>query len=415
MAFLPHTAIPMALENFPCIMQPVITSTDHDFTGRMLAFYASIKLFPGWCDRISRVRRKRYLQLLRGDQLHRYVARVKVAPEGAELGQVLCQWIDQATLIDFMPNLNCSPESKRASVIVNTVDREAELRITLHALVAEMDASKDELIVVLGPTSDDSESVIHAFDFPIKLLRCPKKNLAMSRNIGLSAALGEYVVFIDDDASPDPMWLDALLAPLADDGVDVSAGFVLNDDGSFALNRYVVSDVLGRSMWFDDEEQAIEEINSHATAASILTATGCNMGFKRKALLEVSGFDEAYRYFLEETDAVRRIVKSCGRCVVAPQSTVRHRLGDNLLRGDQVSISSLMTVLRSQLHFIKKFAPKSLARAEIENAVWERVLVDLERIIHAEADQQVAAELQRDYLVQAAKIMKNPEYFYWKE
>ena len=45
----------------------------------------------------------------------------------------------------------------------------------------------------------------------------------MSRNIGIEAAAGDIVAFIDDDAVPHPGWLSELVRPYADARVGESA------------------------------------------------------------------------------------------------------------------------------------------------------------------------------------------------
>ena len=41
-----------------------------------------------------------------------------------------------------------------------------------------------------------------------------------------------------------------------------------------------------------------------------LSLTGANSSFRRRALLDVGGFDEAYAYFLDETDVCLRLAEA---------------------------------------------------------------------------------------------------------
>ncbi|MCB2152739.1 MAG: glycosyltransferase, partial [Rhodobacteraceae bacterium] len=52
-----------------------------------------------------------------------------------------------------------------------------------------------------------------------------------ARNLGLAAAAGEIVAFIDDDAVPEPRWLARLTAPFADPGIAAAGGFVVGRNG----------------------------------------------------------------------------------------------------------------------------------------------------------------------------------------
>ncbi|MEX1115794.1 MAG: glycosyltransferase [Akkermansiaceae bacterium] len=265
--------------------------------------------------------------------------------------------------------------------MINTVDRGNDLRLTLEAMRKSWDADQDELIVVLGPTGDDSEEVIHRSTLPCRLIHCAERNLAISRNLGWQAANGRHVAFIDDDASPAEGWLDSLLEPLEHDSqTGVSAGFVLDGEGRRFLNQYVVADRLGGATWFEDAPAARAKIEELGSNRAFLTATGCNMAFRRSVLDQIGGFDPFYRYFLEETDAVLRALSEGFRCVAAPSSRVFHRLGGNLARNPTFELENRTVVIRSQIHYIGKFGKSAFSPAEIESCLWQRALLDLEKI-----------------------------------
>jgi GT2 family glycosyltransferase len=285
----------------------------------------------------------------------------------------------------------------RCSVVINTVDRAADLAVTLADLLPQWQADRDELIIVLGPTGDDSLETIARSGFPCRVIDCPERNLAVSRNLGVMAAKGEYVAFLDDDASPGDGWLDALLEPLQHcPSAGASAGFARNGEGSHFLTRYVVSDRLGRSTWWDEPEEARNHIEQSGLGRAFLSATGCNMAFRRQRLLDFGGFDPFYAYFLEETDLVLRLHEAGHPCLPCPDSVVRHRQGANIARSPEASLDSRRTILRSQLHYIRKHGSSRYPEAEIETAVWQRVLADLERI--AWDCPGNAAALQTSYL-----------------
>ena len=68
-----------------------------------------------------------------------------------------------------------------------------------------------EVIVVNGPSTDNSEAVIASWGSRIRAARCDVANISVSRNIGICMAQGDIVAFIDDDAVPEPEWLAQLL------------------------------------------------------------------------------------------------------------------------------------------------------------------------------------------------------------
>ena len=111
------------------------------------------------------------------------------------------------------------------SVIVNTYNRGAWLDDALRGL-AGLDYPAFEVIVVNGPSTDTSAEVIARWGTAIKALRCDCANLSVSRNVGIAAAAGDLIAFIDDDAVPHPQWLRRLAGPYRDPAVGAVGGAV---------------------------------------------------------------------------------------------------------------------------------------------------------------------------------------------
>lgn len=59
---------------------------------------------------------------------------------------------------------------------------------------------------------------------PVRVVRATPPNIAIARNAGVSVARAPLIVFLDDDLSPDPGWLEALTETLETTGADVVAG-----------------------------------------------------------------------------------------------------------------------------------------------------------------------------------------------
>src|SRR5690242_13749959 len=123
-----------------------------------------------------------------------------------------------------------SDRAPGVSIIVSTLDREAHLRRLLASL-NHLDYDRFEVIVVNGPSQDGTAALLTEWDGRIKVLDCPAANLAASRNIGLSAAAGEIVAFIDDDAVPHPRWLRHLVDAFGDPRLGGVGGFTLDGGG----------------------------------------------------------------------------------------------------------------------------------------------------------------------------------------
>src|SRR4051794_12699915 len=97
------------------------------------------------------------------------------------------------------------------SVVINTYNRAESLRVTLEALRRQTH-DDFEVVIVNGPSTDGTDELLAAYGDAVRVVACPEAHLAKSRNLGIDAAAGEVVAFIDDDGVPEPRWLEDLAA-----------------------------------------------------------------------------------------------------------------------------------------------------------------------------------------------------------
>src|SRR6185503_15961172 len=97
------------------------------------------------------------------------------------------------------------------SVIITTYNRARHLERLLPAF-HHLRYAAFEVIVVNGPSTDDTTAVLERWTGRIKVVACPLAHMTTARNLGLRAAAGDIVVFIDDDALPaTPAWLEEIV------------------------------------------------------------------------------------------------------------------------------------------------------------------------------------------------------------
>src|SRR6476620_3221437 len=114
----------------------------------------------------------------------------------------------------------------RVSVVINTYNRGSSLRRTLDSF-QYLNHDAFEVIVVNGPSTDETDAILEEYRGRIKIGRCPEVNIWKSRNAGIALTSGEIVAFIDDDAVPEPDWLDDLIAEYDDPIVGAVGGKVI--------------------------------------------------------------------------------------------------------------------------------------------------------------------------------------------
>ena len=191
---------------------------------------------------------------------------------------------------------------RKVSVVINTVDRCASLIRAIDSL--RYQSYPDfEVIVVNGPSTDDTAPYLKTIQGEIKFLSCAERNLSKSRNIGIAAAAGDIVAFIDDDGIAERDWLRDIVAGYEDGEVGAVGGFTYDYTGMAFQETRIVSNRLGRSI--SVKEDPI--LYAFPFSESFPGLMGVNSSFRRDVLLRIGGFDEEYEYFLDETDLCARV------------------------------------------------------------------------------------------------------------
>ena len=250
------------------------------------------------------------------------------------------------------------------SVVINTYNRASHLKKTLQSLMFQR-YEAFEVIVVNGPSVDDTEQVVADFPF-VKLRSCPKANLSMSRNIGIAAAAGDVVCFLDDDAIAEPYWL-ARIAQAYTDEISGIGGYLLDNTGVLYQCRAVSCDFLGRPYHY--EHLSLERLEALPEEGKYPSPTGANCTFRREALLEIGGFDETYHYYLDETDVCLRLHEAGRQIVFVKGAEVHHKYAGSHLRTNTRVPISLFQSAKSKAYFAFRHGLKRYS----EKQVWQHI------------------------------------------
>jgi GT2 family glycosyltransferase len=212
--------------------------------------------------------------------------------------------------IPFAPN---APRP-RISVVLCTYNGERTIRESLEHLT-RLKYPDFEVIVVNDGSSDGTLEIVR--DFDVKLISTEQGGLSRARNIGLQAATGEIVAYIDDDAYPDADWLDYLAQSFrTSDHVGVGGpNLPPRDDGRMADCVAHAPGGPVHVLLTDDRAEHIP---------------GCNMAFRRSALLEIGGFDTRFRAAGDDVDVCWRLQERGGTLGFSPAAVVWHHRRDSL-------------------------------------------------------------------------------------
>jgi glycogen(starch) synthase len=237
--------------------------------------------------------------------------------------------------------------SVRMSVVINTFNRCQSLEQTLRSL-QQQTYDAFEVIVVNGPSTDGTREMLATWADRIIVADCPVANISKSRNIGIQASSGEVVAFIDDDAIPEPDWLEKLAAPYKDPRVGGVGGIVWDHTGVALQYRFSLCDRLGRTTFTGCRP---DPFATHARADSFIYLQGTNSSFHRHVLERVGGFDEEIEYYHDETDLAARI-SEIGSCLVPlPDGAVHHKYLASHLRTPDRTVLEPYPIVKNSWYF----------------------------------------------------------------
>ncbi|MCG7493999.1 glycosyltransferase family 2 protein [Thalassobius sp. Cn5-15] len=258
------------------------------------------------------------------------------------------------------------------SVIVVSRGRGADLQRCLSGL-SRLCYSAYEVVVVTDP---EGEAAIDAAGLrdEVKLVPFDTPNISAARNLGIGIAAGDVVAFIDDDAVPEPMWLAHLIAPFADDQVAATGGYVRGRNGISYQWRARTVDTQGVAHALEVAGDAPQRINPPAGHA--IKTEGTNMAVRRDWLLRLGGFDEAFQFYLDETDLNRRLMLAGGVTVLVPLAEVHHAYASSPRRRPNRAVTDLFDVGASTAVFLRKHdadCDPAAALAWLRQEQWDRL------------------------------------------
>jgi GT2 family glycosyltransferase len=200
------------------------------------------------------------------------------------------------------------PRAPRVSVVVCSYNGGSTLGQCLHSLGA-LDYPDYEVIVVDDGSTDDTRAILARFP-SVRAIHQPNRGLSAARNVGLQAATGAVVAYTDSDCFADPDWLAHLVYRLERSGAAAVGGPNLTpEDGRLAA---CVAAAPGQPTHVLESDQVAEHI------------PGCNMAFRREALLAVNGFDAQYRKAGDDVDVCWRLQQAGHWITFAPAAFVWH-------------------------------------------------------------------------------------------
>ena len=215
-------------------------------------------------------------------------------------------------------------ERPTTSVIIcaHTMERLDDIRAAVASVEAQTQPA-DELLLVIDYNPELMDAVA---DLGHKVVpNGDQKGLSGARNTGTELASSDIVAYLDDDATAEPGWLEALTAPFEDPSVVAVGGWAIPNWDTEAPE------------WFPPEYNWVVGCSHKGLPterAEVRNVIGCNMAFRRNAVIDLGGFDvglgrTASRPLgCEETELCIRLGQADedAKIMLEPKARIHHRV-----------------------------------------------------------------------------------------
>jgi glucosyl-dolichyl phosphate glucuronosyltransferase len=270
------------------------------------------------------------------------------------------------------------------SAIICTRDRSAYLARCLKALSRQtLSPQRFEVIVVDNGSSDDTGGVAASFCRHHGNFRCIREErpgLAIARNAGIAISAADIVAFTDDDAEPEPSWLERTLARFREhpDEVAIVGGDVIP---VFEAER---------PEWLTDELlRPLSAGLKWSTEPRFLRGgewlVEVNAAYKKRVLQQIGGFPEHLgrvgELLLSGEGGIDRVIRRAGfKLFYDPVILVRHNIPAARLTRTWFRRRSFWQGV--SLNLLHRYVEETTRRlglpdAERHTRIWEEVAVPI--------------------------------------
>ncbi|HXI32092.1 MAG TPA: glycosyltransferase, partial [Vicinamibacterales bacterium] len=197
----------------------------------------------------------------------------------------------------------------KVSVIVCAYNAADTLEDNLRSL-ERLTYPNYEIVLVNDGSKDRTSEIARSFR-KVRVVDTPNQGLSAARNVGLAEATGEIVAYTDADTRVDRDWLTYLVQPFLNSDVVGSGGpnVVPPDDPPIAQ-------CIARAPGGPTHVLLDDRIAEHVP--------GCNMAFRRDALLAIGGFNPIYLRAGDDVDVCWRLQQRGGKIGFASAALVWH-------------------------------------------------------------------------------------------
>ena len=222
-------------------------------------------------------------------------------------------------------------------------------------------AAPGRIVVVDNASTDGTAARLAARD-DVDVLRLDRnRGFAGGIAAALECVTTPFLALVNDDAEPQPGWLEALLAPFAEaagDAVGATTAKLLLPDGRINnAGGALLPDLYGYDRGLGDPDDGRWD-----TADDVEAFCGAGAVLRTAAVRGVGGFPAHFFLYYEDTDTSLRLRRAGWRIRYVPAARITHR---HSASSDQRSARFHYFNERNRLLMIVRCVPAGVARREL--------------------------------------------------
>lgn len=243
------------------------------------------------------------------------------------------------------------------SVVVVNWNRRDFLLGCLRSLAEQSGSPEFEVILVdngsIDGSVESSVSYARSVNLPLSVIRnATNLGFCAANNQGISAARGEWVALLNNDAEANPEWLSAM----------IRAAHGRSEVGMVACKIVVFEeprriDKVGHVIWLDGQNRGRGtgewDTGQYDREQEVLWPDGCAALYRKTMLDSIGGFDEDLFAYGDDAELGLRARIAGWSCIYTPSAVVRHRRGSTLglLSSRRIELIERNRVLLAVRHF----------------------------------------------------------------
>ncbi|TAG72531.1 MAG: glycosyltransferase [Oscillatoriales cyanobacterium] len=181
--------------------------------------------------------------------------------------------------------------------------------------------SQLDLIVIDNCSQDDSVNALRQLFPKVRIFVNTANNFAKALNLGISEAKGQYIGFLNNDATLDSHWLEILVKRLeTDNKVGAASGKLLFKDGR--INSAGIQQL--PNFYWQDVGFGEKDSGQYNTEREVEGLCWAAVLFRRECLEDVGPIDEDFVMYFEDVEFSKRCQKRDWKMLYTPAAIAHH-------------------------------------------------------------------------------------------